>query len=167
MSQESLTIDLRSLARDGRRLEGDVPVAALSRLAESVLEPVGAVHFQLQGECDDADGKGRLYIELDIQSDLILQCQRCLEALTQPCVVHNRLLLLRPGELPPEDDLENDDLDALDVEPLVDVLALVEDELLLALPLVPRHDACEAPAEAGGDEEISPFAVLQQLRGKV
>jgi hypothetical protein len=39
MSQESFVIDLRALAKDGRRLEGEVPVARLARLAESVLEP--------------------------------------------------------------------------------------------------------------------------------
>ena len=82
-------------------------------------------------------------------------------------MIRNRLLLLRPGEEVPEDDLENDEVDALEVEPRTDVLALVEDELLLALPLVPRHEACEAPVKAGGDEEISPFAVLRNLRGKV
>jgi uncharacterized protein len=67
----------------------------------------------------------------------------------------------------PDDELENDEVDALEVEPLTDLLALVEDELLLSLPLVPRHDDCEPPVKAGVDEEISPFAVLRQLRGKV
>jgi uncharacterized protein len=42
----------------------------------------------------------------------------------------------------------------------------VEDEVL-PLPLVPRHDDCEPPVKTGVDEEISPFAVLRQLRGKV
>jgi len=50
---------------------------------------------------------------------------------------------------------------------VTDLLALVEDEVLLALPLVPRHENCDPPVKAGVDEEISPFAVLRQLRGKV
>ncbi len=75
--------------------------------------------------------------------------------------------MLRAGDALPDDELENDEVDALEVEPLTDLLALVEDELLLSLPLVPRHDDCEPPVEAGDDEEISPFAVLRQLRGKV
>ena len=164
MSQESFVIDLRALAKDGRRLEGEVPVARLARLAESVLEPSGTVVFGFQGERDD---EGRLHVDLHVRGDLVLQCQRCLEALVWPCEVRNRLLLLRSGEDLPEDELENDAVDALEVEPLTDLLELVEDEVLLALPLVPRHEDCDPPVKAGVDEEISPFAVLRQLRGKV
>lgn len=164
MSQESFVIDLRALARDGRSVQRAVPVKNLGRLADSLLEPVGTVTFEFQGECDD---EGKLYVDLRVQGDLVLQCQRCLEALVWPCGVRNRLLLLRAGEELPEDELENDEVDALEVEPQTDLLALVEDEVLLALPLVPRHENCEPPVKAGGNEEISPFAVLRQLRGKV
>ncbi len=164
MSQESFMTDLRALARDGRRVQATVPVERFDRLVESLHEPVGTVTFEFQGERDD---EGKLYVDLSIQGDLVLQCQRCLEAVVWPCEVRNRLLLLRPGEPLPEDELENDEADALEVEPLTDLLALVEDEVLLAMPLVPRHDDCEPPVKAGVDEEISPFAVLRQLRGKV
>lgn len=164
MSQESFVIDLRALARDGRLVQGEVPVSRLGRLAGSVLEPSGTVVFSFQGERDD---EGKLYVDLRIQAGLVLECQRCLGALEWPCDVQNRLLLLRPGDPLPEDELENDAVDALEVEPLTDLLALVEDEVLLALPLVPRHDDCEPPVKAGVDEETSPFAVLRQLRGKV
>ena len=164
MTQERFVIDLRAQAKDGRRLDGEVPVIKLGRLAESVQEPTGTVIFGFQGERDD---EGKLYVDLEIRSDLVLQCQRCLDAMVWPCEVQNRLLLLRPGEQPPEDELENDAVDSLEVEPLTDLLALVEDEVLLALPLVPRHESCEPPVKSGVDEEISPFAVLRQLRGKV
>jgi uncharacterized protein len=58
-----------------------------------------------------------------IQAGLVLECQRCLEALVWPCDVQNRLLLLRSGDPLPEDELENDAVDALEVEPLTDLLA--------------------------------------------
>ncbi|TYC62032.1 metal-binding protein [Zoogloea oleivorans] len=164
MSQESFVIDLQALAKDGGRVHRTVPVESLGRLVESLLEPVGTVTFEFQGERDD---EGKLYVDLQIQGDLVLQCQRCLEAMVWPCNVQNRLLLLRSGEELPENELENDAVDALEVEPLTDLLALVEDEVLLALPLVPRHENCEPPVKAGVDDEISPFAVLRQLRGKV
>ena len=164
MSQESFVIDLRALARDGRLVQGEVPVSRLGRLVESVLEPSGTVVFSFQGERDD---EGKLYVDVHIQAGLALECQRCLGALEWPCDVQNRLLLLRIGDPLPDDELENDAVDALEVEPLTDLLALVEDEVLLALPLVPRHDDCEPPVKTGVDEETSPFAVLRQLRGKV
>lgn len=164
MSQESFVIDLRALARDGRHVQGEVPVKRLGRLADGLLEPTGTVTFRFQGERDD---EGSLFVDLHVRADLVLQCQRCLEAVVWSCELRNRLLLLRPGEDLPEDELENDEVDALEVEPMMDLLGLVEDEVLLALPLVPRHDDCEPPVKAGVDEEISPFAVLRQLRGKV
>jgi uncharacterized protein len=164
MSQESFVIDLLALAKDGRRVHSTVPVEKLGRLVESLLEPVGTVTFEFQGERDD---EGKLHVDLQIQGDLVLQCQRCLEAMVWSCNVQNRLLLLRSGEELPENELENDAEDALEVDPLTDLLALVEDEVLLALPLVPRHENCEPPVKAGVDDEISPFAVLRQLRGKV
>jgi uncharacterized protein len=44
---------------------------------------------------------------------------------------------------------------------------LVEDELILALPYAPRHDACEARAKAMTGGKVSPFAGLRgMLRGK-
>jgi hypothetical protein len=61
MSQESFVIDLRALAKDGRRVQGTVPVERLGRLVESLLEPVGSVEFEFQGERDD---EGKLYVEL-------------------------------------------------------------------------------------------------------
>lgn len=164
MSQEGFTIDLRALARDERNFQATVPVAAFARLASTLMQPVGNLSFEFQGERDD---EGKLYVDLQIQGDLVLQCQRCLEALTWSCDVQNRLLLLGPGEQVPEDELENDDADAIELEARTNLLELIEDEVILALPIVPRHENCETPAGAGVDEDISPFAVLRNLRGKV
>ena len=87
-------------------LLAEVPVSRLGRLAGSVLEPSGTVVFSFQGERDD---EGKLYVDLRIQAGLVLECQRCLGALEWPCDVQNRLLLLRPGDPLPEDELENED----------------------------------------------------------
>ena len=69
------------------------------------------------------------------------------------------------------DDASEDDVLALSGE--LDVRELVEDELLLALPLVPRHDVCpgavrlsaqDADFDAAGDERPHPFAGLAALK---
>ena len=72
-----------------------------------------------------------------------------------------------------EDDQSEEDL--LVMEPQFDLLAVLEDELLMALPLVPMHEQCPvAPTLSAGEADIvsesaekpNPFAVLGQLKKK-
>ena len=56
-------------------------------------------------------------------------------------------------------------VDAIELDGELDVLALVEDEILLALPIAPRHQVCDAPQPEGGTSKESPFAALASLRG--
>jgi uncharacterized protein len=80
------------------------------------------------------------------------------------------LLPVRAGQDLPEDELENDEVDAVEVDGNdgFDVLSLVEDEIILALPIAPRHADCGMPKiETNGDVYgQSPFAALVGLRGK-
>jgi uncharacterized protein len=46
----------------------------------------------------------------------------------------------------------------------MDVLALVEDEIVLAVPIAPRHESCDAPRPSDGVKKESPFAALAKLR---
>ena len=61
----------------------------------------------------------------------------------------------------------------LELQRWMNLRDLVEDELLLALPLVPRHDACPTPLPMPADDQpeseappAHPFAALAQLRKK-
>ena len=67
---------------------------------------------------------------------------------------------------------EEGEEDVLDSSAALDLRELIEDELILALPLVPRHDVCPQPlaqADHGADaddigSQAHPFAVLASLR---
>jgi uncharacterized protein len=65
----------------------------------------------------------------------------------------------------PKDELENDEVDVIEVGAgdRLDVLALIEDEIILALPLAPRHESCGLPRTDCGAGRESPFAVLAGL----
>jgi uncharacterized protein len=81
-----------------------------------------------------------------------------------------------------ESDLGDDELDEDDLgqpekivgSPKFDLCVLVEDELILEVPYVPRHEVCpetldldaQAEEQAGRQEPLSPFAVLSQLKTK-
>ena len=63
-------------------------------------------------------------------------------------------------------DTDSED-DVLALGPSFDLIELIEDELLLAWPLVPRHEHCAQPAHQGDAEPAqSPFAVLANLKGR-
>jgi uncharacterized protein len=89
-----------------------------------------------------------------------LDCQRCLAPVCVPIDVDTELEL---ADSEAEIATAEDEVDRVLATPAMALAALVEDELLLALPMVPRHDACEPPAE-GHDAGASPFAVLGGLR---
>lgn len=158
-------VDVFRFAAEGGALAGEAPVMAFGRLADQLAERGGMVRWRLLGSLD-ADGKPRLTVE--VSGQLALRCQRCLGALQQPLAIAAVLQPMRPGQELPEGELENDEVDAIEVDGALDALSLVEDEILLALPIAPRHEDCGAPRRTetdGGAGGKSPFAVLAGLRG--
>jgi uncharacterized protein len=94
-----------------------------------------------------------------------LCCQRCLEAIEHPIEVRSLLEFVdSDGDLTQEE-LEDDSRDFLPDQKELDVAVLIEDEILLALPIAPRHDDC-LPGAARGSANVSPFSVLAGLQGK-
>lgn len=141
-------------------MSGKVPVAALERLAATLADTAGELEWSLAG---GRDGRGRPQLVLAVSGSLRLVCQRCLKPLEFALASESSLLLLKPGAEPLGDE-EDDVPDAVEASETQDVLVLVEDEAMLALPIAPRHEHCESPEAAGKNQEPSPFAVLAQLK---
>jgi uncharacterized protein len=78
--------------------------------------------------------------------------------------IDSKLMLVAPGEEWPDEELEDDGTDAIEASRELAVLALVEDEVLLALPVAPRHEVCALPAAVETQSRPSPFAVLAKLK---
>lgn len=160
MSRPGLVIDSQRFAREGRSLHGSLASSKLPRLVGEVGQLEGPLLFSLRGSVVD----GRGILELTIDGTVSFNCQRCLQAYSEKLHIEGRFRLVPDGEPWPEDDLTDDACDALPADASMDVAALVEDEVLLALPAVPRHAQCAPPgtAKVGGVE--SPFAVLGSLK---
>ncbi|MDR2093279.1 MAG: YceD family protein [Azoarcus sp.] len=164
MAQERIA-DVFRFAAEGGVLEGETPVASFGRLADWLADDVGAVRWRLAGR---VDAEGGLRLDLNVTGRLVLLCQRCLEGMAWPLALDAALQPVRAGQVSPGDDPENDEFDVIEVDGDVDVLSLVEDEIILALPIAPRHEDCgvsrraETSGEACGE---SPFGVLVGLRG--
>lgn len=121
----------------------------------------GEVVYELAGEIGP-DRKPRLV--LLASGLLVLRCQRCLGAMQWPLKLASVLQLVRPGQPIPDEELERDEFDAIEATPDMDVVALVEDEIVLAVPIAPRHEDCDVPRPSDGVEQESPFAALARLR---
>jgi uncharacterized protein len=153
-----------------RSFEGSMPVAALERLCGALAGNVGEVSFRLDF---GRDGLGTDYVDVHAQAPLTMICQRTLEPFVLPVTVDSRLGLIRrerdEAGLPPGCEpllvAEDGRLRPADV---------IEDELLLALPLVPVNPDSSLPDAAvdhgatGQDDaagqENNPFAVLRELK---
>lgn len=164
-------LDVAAFCRQGGTLEGDWPLAGLERLASSFAAASdGAVHWQATGELRPVTGGApEPGLALRAGADVPLQCQRCLQPMTERLVVDRRFRFVATEELAAEIDEETDDEDVLALPARLDLRALVEDELILALPIVPRHDVCPLPLvlpPEAADEAPAPhpFAALAALK---
>ena len=140
-----------------------MPISELERLHDLLVEVVGEVAFRLRGFKGE---RGEAMLQLEISGVLPLACQRCLDAVPCDLDVDSLLELVPEGAELSEDELEDDTRDFLPVERELDVAELVEDEILLALPVAPRHEKCGLPGAADAGERINPFAALSGLKGK-
>lgn len=155
--------DAFAFARDGRVLEGTLPVFDLERLHDLLAEAGGEVKYRLQGFKGE---RGEFMLHLTVSGVLPLACQRCLESVPFDLGVDNLLELVPEGADLSQDELEDDTRDFLPVVRELDVTELVEDEILLVLPVAPRHEKCGLPGSAEAGERINPFAALSGLKGK-
>ncbi|MBY0467713.1 MAG: YceD family protein, partial [Burkholderiaceae bacterium] len=99
-----------------------------------------------------------------------LECQRCLKPVDVPLVVQRRFLFVHGEDAAAQLDTDSED-DVLALSRTLNLIELIEDELLLGLPLVPRHSVCPQPLRPPADpepfeERANPFAVLGDLKRK-
>lgn len=156
-----VAIDSLEFAREGRHLQGTVPVAALTRLADSLFDVDGELAYELTG---GSDVQQRPRVQLGLAGSVNLKCQRCLGSFAYAVTVQTNLLVLTGQAGGETADFE--DLDGIPADANTDIWNLVEDEVLLAIPLSPRHaeGQCSQAVKAATDRTPSPFAVLARLK---
>ena len=136
-------------------------MAELPRLADVLTTTEGFLSVRLEGWRDE---QGKSWLQLDVAGEPVLCCQRCLGGVKFPLAIKSRLQLIAPGEDWPDDDLEDDSADAIAAEGELNVLSLIEDEVLLALPIAPRHEHCESPSANASEHGSSPFSALAAFK---
>jgi uncharacterized protein len=166
-------LDVAAFADAAGEIAGEWPLSSMPRLTE--VTPHGAsettqVRWTARGERHAASpGSVQVWLHLTARVALSLVCQRCLQPFEKQFDVSRRFGFV-PGEAAAiELDAECED-DVLALTRALDLHELVEDELLLSLPLVPKHETCLLPGPAAeADPQAAaahPFAELAALRGK-
>jgi uncharacterized protein len=137
--------------------------------------PETLVTYNVQGEMrENSAGQPTPWLTLSAQTNLNLVCQRCLTAVELPVAFERNFRFVANEALAAIEDEESEE-DVLVLSKNFDLLSLIEDELLLAMPLVAKHATCpvavksqvaDADFQDSSSEKPNPFAALQQLKNK-
>jgi uncharacterized protein len=158
--------DAFELSADGAELAGEVDARSLPRVADQLAAggEAAPIAWRISGRHDEL---GRPVLTVRLDGAVPLVCQRCLQPFVAPVAQETVLLLARnEAELA---GLDAEDTEVVLANTALDSRSLVEDELLLSLPLSPRHgeDACAAARrQTTDDARRSPFAGLAALKSR-
>lgn len=159
-------IDAFEFCRLKEHRNGEIPVADLPRLAAEIVDPSGVLKWGLEG---GKNALGYPQLNLAVSGAVKLTCQRCLQPFDF-AILSDSILILAPDEASAdeiEEALDDDSVDVIVGSKALDVLTLIEDEALLALPISPRHETCPdkgLPEPFKLPEKESPFSVLKTLK---
>ena len=170
---EVQAVDVVAFTRQGATLQGDWPLAEMPRLLASIKSAPEAApaRWEAQGsQVPVIGGEAEIWLHLQGTATVELQCQRCLQGVVEAVTVDRRFRFVRDEAAAARLDEESED-DVLVMPQRLDLMELLEDEFILALPLVPMHEACPQPLLAPGQAEApeaaaapNPFAALAALR---
>ncbi|MDP1739893.1 MAG: DUF177 domain-containing protein [Polaromonas sp.] len=168
-------LNIPAFAQEGQPLIEITPLSNLERLAHELhgLEPDLSINWRATGELRAGAGaEDEVWLRLEAKTSLPLTCQRCMGAVATALEIDQWYRFVASEEIAmAEDDQSEEDL--LVLAPQFDLLALLEDELLMALPLVPMHETCPVTLVlSAGERELAvqedakphPFAALAQLK---
>lgn len=168
-------LDIKAFAQVGGTLSGHDSLLTYERLAHEAkgLHPDLLVDWQARGELRTAmGGAGQVWLCIKVKASLPMECQRCLTPVEVPLEVEREFRFV--ADEATAEALDDDcDEDLLALSRDFDLHGLIEDELLMALPVVPKHDECPTVVPlASSDEDFeeanadkpNPFASLAGLR---
>ena len=178
-------LNVKAFAREGLSLQGQMSLAQFGRLADLALSPIESslqasgqptqVSWDIQAELVPISvGDSQIWMHLKAEVDLPMQCQRCMGPV-KLAVKANAAFRFVADEATAEAEDDESDEDLLVLEPELNVLELIEDELIMSAPIVPKHESCPILVPMSAVDEAfeealearpNPFAALAQLKNK-
>lgn len=182
MSIQPLQIDNIAFAKRGEHLTGNLSLAHCPRLAELLASQApalqdnaintyaptqinsneDAIHYTFDGE---TNAVGQHFLHLSFKSNLTTYCQRCLELMPVKLNLsfHYQIIDMNAKHLELDAAEDSDDFDIQEANQAMDLVALIEDEIIMATPIAPTHAHDCAVASMQSGEKPNPFAVLKGL----
>jgi uncharacterized protein len=156
------------LAKESLHLEGNFAFTALPRLQAAVHNPAGRVDFSFDFGWQQEANQKIYFMQGVIHTQVELICQRCLQPVSVILDCNPLLLLVRAQQNMPE---IPDNYEILELETESIALAtLVEDELILNLPIAAYHEICPlndyqlAENWQEFQQQNNPFRILHNLK---
>ena len=156
---------------------GFLAISDMPRLAEeaSTISPGDGFDWQMETHFEDSPGsEPRQILELGLKGRLHLVCQRCLQDCAIDLDEKRRFVLLATEAEADDYPMEDEQQDPLVASQHFNLLETIEDEVLLSLPLIPKHPEgfCEPHASVFGlgeedevlDERENPFNILKNMK---
>ena len=163
----AFVIDAFEFCRSNGHREGVTPVAEMSRLNKDCADHSGEIAWAVDGTTSK---QGYPQMTLSVSGTVQLMCQRCLTPYAFEMDAGTVLMLGKDDEHADEIEevLGDESIDVIVGSRTCDIRDLIEDEALLALPQVPKHEVCPDSKllNALKSEKPSPFAGLKDLKGE-
>jgi uncharacterized protein len=151
------------------------PIADFPRLLDALADDSGQAHWSATFEQVGEDTTRPVRMQLTGEAQCNVPCVRCLNGIPVSLTFDRRFELVAEESTADALDAQDNDRDVLAAPAPWNLAELVEDEFLLALPLMPRHETCDVPAhddssESQADSQTNerqlPFADLaSQIKG--
>jgi len=158
-----LFMDPLDFARNGGTHHGKIALSGLERLQDYLTDNSGEVQYAVTGALNR---NAKPMLQIVVRGLISLCCQRCLGKYPHALDLQADLLLARDeNELARLD--EDESVDCILATANMDVLALIEDEIILSLPLSPRHGESECSIDRPDSDtakEKPIFAALAALK---
>jgi uncharacterized protein len=171
-------LDVNGFAEAAATVSGNEPLQTYQRLSAEMAAPAttdASVRWQAEGARRDGPaGRPVPWLHLEAQTTVPLICQRCLTPVEVELAVDRWFRFATDEAIAAAED-ENSEEDVLVSSRDFDLHALIEDELLMEIPVTPRHERCPEPVqlsaadpdfEAADAARPNPFAVLGGLRSR-
>lgn len=160
-----LFIDNIAFAKKQDSLNGSIDVATCERLSpllQANTSNNNKIAYRLQGK---TNGATQNFLHLTIDASLTTTCQRCLNEMTLNLPLEFDYILTEIGD---EEVDDSEHFDSLNISQSMDLISLIEDEVITALPIAPMHEVsaqnsdCKLKVASSG-EKPNPFAALKGL----
>lgn len=170
-------LDIKALALSGQEIAGRDLLSHFTRLMQDLRgqSPDISLAWTARGEMRlGASGQQEPWLNLALQTSLPLVCQRCMGPVDVPVDSHRvfRFVASEDEALVQDEECEED---LLVISREFNLQELIEDELLMEVPLIPRHEVCptavkleavDAEFDAPASAKPNPFAVLSGMVAK-